>query len=1287
MKFLKEIFKKPITICFTIIICIIMGVVSTTKMAVNLLPNIALPYLGVITTYVGASAKEMEDQVALPISQQLSSISELKEVESYSMDNASIFVLQFNYGTDIEKIEDKVNEAIKNASLPSECTYQITNVDLNQTAVSTLSMYTTSDNIDTIYNDAIKLKEELISINGVGSIDIVGAPNPVIKITPFNGLEMSTLLIMQQLLTYEQMDIPLGEIIENGESISISNDSSITSIEDIKNLSLNLKLNEETIASLENIRKLLNSISQITTNNLDSIKEPTLQMNYLISFLNNASDENLDQILLLKNLITLCDSKTSIELTQLKTLLPLITYFTDEQLQEIAINNNIDYQVMLYIKNNVDLVSSLLDQIITYKTENQDNPLTNEQYANVLYREEIIDTSLLTKEDFTNLIGFVRGVDQVVLESVITSLKNNQEVTNQQYIDLFKLESTNPLIDNDKMITLIRDVNYPHNFQTLYSFKENHQTLDENNNLVGLELTTSDLITLFDNLKLENILDIKITKDLLDFINNVQLDKDTLRCKVKDIAEVYTTYQYNTSSKYNDVNSFQLLIYANSGSNATQIVEEVEKVINSYNTNHSDSEIIMLDNQAKFINDSLSNAISSLIIGGILAILVIYLFLRKIPSSLIIAISMPLSILCTLICLHLLGITLNMISVGGIAVGIGMLVDNSIVVLESISSEREKGKNALESSVDGVKLVLSSLIGSTLTSICVFFPILLMDGLTKEIFSDLSWAVILSLSFSLIVAVLVIPTLYCLVYKNSYQKKEKTTKGFMDKLTNWYEKVLSKSLKHKVIVIVSCLVVFISSIGLVFVSSKEFLPAIDERKIQLTVNFSPNYKFNECQEKALQAYELINDNVDNISYTALNVSKQGLIATNISATILIQLDNKAKDTSDVAQDIRNLFNEQYDLPISVLEIDGVVATLTNGMAGVSVSIKGEDNEILKEIAEKVKVEILKHEGIENVTDDYSGEVKSLKLHFDSEKLNQYGIDYQTLVTTLKVGISSYDIASLKINDLDYTINVSFNDNFYNYYDSILDYIVSFDDEGNPIRLSEVATVSEVTSPSVIKKINGENTLTITLETYGLDTNTASQILNNAVKKELKNYPGYSFVSSGVSFYLEDAFSGLVVALIISFFLLFGVMACLFESIKKPLIIILSFPFAFTGGFIALFITGASLNVVSFIGLIMLMGVIVNEAIILIERYDQIEKTNVKRQEAILIGSKQRLRAILMTTMTTVLALIPMAIGIGKGGALMKPMGIIAIGGLVVGSLVTLIIIPVIYDLFTKKEKK
>lgn len=234
-------------------------------------------------------------------------------------------------------------------------------------------------------------------------------------------------------------------------------------------------------------------------------------------------------------------------------------------------------------------------------------------------------------------------------------------------------------------------------------------------------------------------------------------------------------------------------------------------------------------------------------------------------------------------------------------------------------------------------------------------------------------------------------------------------------------------------------------------------------------------------------------------------------------------------------------------------------------------------------------------------------------------------------------------------------------------------------------LKDVASITQEVVPSVIKKINGENTLTITLETYGLDTNTASNILNEAVKKQLENKKGYTFVSSGVSFYLKDAFSGLVVALIIAFFLLFGIMACIFESLRKPLIIIMSFPFAFTGGFIALFVSNTSLNVVSFIGLIMLMGVIVNDAIILIERYDQLEKENMSKEDAIVQGSIQRLRAVLMTTLTTVLALIPMALGLGKGGKLMQPLGVIAIGGLTIGTLVTLILIPIVYTIFTNKK--
>ena len=248
-------------------------------------------------------------------------------------------------------------------------------------------------------------------------------------------------------------------------------------------------------------------------------------------------------------------------------------------------------------------------------------------------------------------------------------------------------------------------------------------------------------------------------------------------------------------------------------------------------------------------------------------------------------------------------------------------------------------------------------------------------------------------------------------------------------------------------------------------------------------------------------------------------------------------------------------------------------------------------------------------------------------------------------------------------------------------------IVGFDQEGNVIRLSEVANITLTEGRHIIRKTNGLNLLSISIETYGLDTNTASRYLTDSVNYVLRDYPGYTSASTGLSFYLSDAFEGLFIALIISFFLLYGVMACLFESLRKPFIIIFSFPFAFVGGFLALAISRVSINVVSFIGLIMLMGVIINDAIVLNERIDQLVESGMEKRKAVIEGCRQRLRAVLMTTLTTVLALIPMALGLGKGGALMQPLGVVAIGGMSLGTIVTLILIPSVYCWFYRIKFK
>ena len=654
---------------------------------------------------------------------------------------------------------------------------------------------------------------------------------------------------------------------------------------------------------------------------------------------------------------------------------------------------------------------------------------------------------------------------------------------------------------------------------------------------------------------------------------------------------------------------------------------------------------------------------------------------------------MPLSVLLTLVCLYAMGITLNMVSVGGIAVGIGMLVDNSIVVLESITSEKEKGKDVLEASLSGVKLVIGSLIGSTITSICVFFPILLIEGLTKEIFSDLSWAVILSLSFSLLVAVLVIPTLFCLFYKKNDVNSHKEGKMFT-KLKEWYTKRLNSVLKHKGVTIISLLGIFAASIALVFTCPIEFLPSIDQHKIQVNVNFSEGTSDNVAQVETNKAYEIIMNNLDGIEYMSQSVGYSGLIETNEQGVITIQLKNNMKKSKYVVEDIREILEaNHFTSDYSVIELDGVVASLTGGMSGISISIYGEEVETLQEIAKKIEDDVKVKKGIKHTSNNMLSEAISYDIKFDQDKLVEEGIDYQTIAQTLRIGLAGYDIYEISDNDSKYDVTVSWKDDTINgYYESLHKFIIGIKENGNEfIHLEDVADIIESHGRHVIRKVDGLNVLQINVEAFGIDTRTASKHLESSAKKVLKEYEGYKFASGGVSYYLTDAFSGLIIALVISFFLLFGVMACLFESVRKPIIIIFSFPFAFAGGFLALAISRVSLNVVSFIGLIMLMGVIINDAIVLTERFDQLKGDGLDPKEAIIEGCKERLRAVLMTTLTTVLALIPMALGLGKGGELMQPLGIVAIGGMTIGTLVTLVLIPSVYALMYrinfKEDKK
>lgn len=842
---------------------------------------------------------------------------------------------------------------------------------------------------------------------------------------------------------------------------------------------------------------------------------------------------------------------------------------------------------------------------------------------------------------------------------------------------------------------------------------------------------------------IKNLSGLNISNELIAFIGSIDFSEYAEGNKpfvttVKQIATVEKTASYGSYAYYGSggaslSSGIIIEVYKSNGANSSAVVKRVKDIYGEISAEAGyTARINLLDDQSEFISDSISNVLVSMLIGGALAILIIFLFLKKVRTSLVIAITMPLSVLAALICLFLMGITLNMVSLGGLAVGIGMLVDNSIVVIESISKHRDKGKKAFDAAVDGTVEVGGALFGSTLTTVCVFIPIMFAGGLTAEIFTDLSYAVIFSLSFSLIVALTVIPALYVMFEggkrllkggrisaeplgdeqisfdmlsedeefnqhsqvpavggEQTEEKKGKSGRGLdafrkpviMNKITGLYTKLLPKALAMKLVTILVAVCVFGASIGLLFLTGTEFLPSIDKGQIEVSMTYGSGRELEVVQKDVLGFAEKIKQNVDNVQYVSASVGKNGLLALTDTGIITVQLTTN-KNTEKTVSKIRELAKGGETVgSVTVRQIDGVVASLTSGSDDLSVTLVGPDGDTLIEISNKLKTK-LDERGFTDIKDSATEKSTQYTLDFDREKLVRLGLDYQTVVLTLRIGIASYTACTVTIDGEDYNLNVKFADTAVTDKHDLENLVVGFDKaNAKQIRLNEVLKGGGITveeTEACIRRSNGNNMVTVSATLPDVDTGSASKKMQSAANEVLASYGEYSFESSGISSYLDDAFRGLEVALVISFLLLFAVMAVQFGSALKPLIIMASIPFSFTGGFIALVITGTSLNVVSFVGLIMLMGVVVNNAIVMLEKIKQLHAEGMPHYNAVIEACGTRLRPILMTTLTTILALIPLAIGLGQGSELMQPLGIVVIGGLLLGTLVTLVLVPAVY---------
>lgn len=761
---------------------------------------------------------------------------------------------------------------------------------------------------------------------------------------------------------------------------------------------------------------------------------------------------------------------------------------------------------------------------------------------------------------------------------------------------------------------------------------------------------------------------------------------------LEDIAEVKLTHkELSTVSRTNGKESINISIQKQSGTNTVKVADIVNSEIEKLKKEFPTIEIDIVIDQSKYIKKSINSVYKNAVVGALLAITVLYIFLRNFRTTLIIGTSIPVSIIATFILLYFSGITLNMMTLGGLALGVGMLVDNAIVVLENIYRFREDGFSRKDAAVKGASEVAMAVTASTLTTVAVFLPIVFVEGITSTIFKELAMTVTLSLIASLMVSLTLIPMLSSKILRIDDKEKKKLKlfdviyKGFdviFKRIEFKYKKLLNWALNHRKSTVLISLLIFLISIASIRSIGAEFFPTTDEGQFSVYISLPDGAELENTDEVVRKIEKKLSGikEIDTV-FTTVGSGGNFSVTNNLSnkaviTVLLVDLDKRSRSTSEVADQVREMVK---DIPGADIRVELTSFTMM-GLGGdpISISIKGDDLDTLKKIGEDFKKIVASVEGTREVKTSLAKGVPELQIRIDRYKASQYGLTAGQIASTVKSSISGVVASRYKYNGDEIDVVIKGDDVLRDSISNLK--LVSIKTPLDiSVPLSQVADVSVDRGPVKIDREGQVRVVTVTSQIMGRDLRSIS----NDIKAKLDKYsmpPGYTYEIGGQNKELNESFADLSLALILAIVLVYMILASQFESLLHPFTIMLSVPLAFAGGALGLFITKRPLSVPGFIGVIILAGIVVNNAIVLVDYINTRRKNGEKRREAILNAGPIRFRPIMMTTLTTVLGLIPLALGIGEGAELEAPLATVVIGGLLLSTLLTLVFIPVVYTL-------
>ncbi len=757
---------------------------------------------------------------------------------------------------------------------------------------------------------------------------------------------------------------------------------------------------------------------------------------------------------------------------------------------------------------------------------------------------------------------------------------------------------------------------------------------------------------------------------------------------LKDIGVVKDTFKERTSiSRYNGKENISISIQKQAGSNTIEVVDNIKRALpDILHELPKGVKVDVIYDHSVFIKRAIDGVKSAALQGGILAIIILYLFLRDIRSSLIVAVAIPISIMGTFFMMYLWGLTVNMMTLGGLALGIGMLVDNGIVVIENIYRYRQMGVGGKAAAIVGTNEVFSSIFSSTLTSVAVFFPLIIfVPGIPGQLFKDLSWTVIFSLLVSLVVASTLVPLL-----ATGIKIKGKSAFGSAsvdkDKLFffNMDEKRRNKIMNN---VLLFVFFLFVISLFLLKFIDMQLLPKVDQGQFMVKLSMPTGTLLDITESKVSRLEETILS-IDGVKSTAVSIgSSRGLSSImgglgSHQGQILVTLEKKRKRSSQDIVDIlrRKVEHDPYykDAVIEFILQESEFQFAAGGGAPITIEVRGNDLYKISRIVDEISEKLAKIDGVYNVKNDKSQPSPETKVKINKEKAAFYAISVSDIALTTKVAVGGSVATYFKENGREYPIRVRLREEDRKDFLSLGNLLIHSAALNTNIPLKKVAYLTKGVGPSEIKHRNQERTIVVTAYIEkGISQKAVMRKVENMIKS-VKAPEGYKVLMTGEKEEMRDSFRKLMFALVLSIVLIYMIMASQFESLVQPFIVMFTVPLSLIGVLWILFLTNTSLSIIVFLGLIMLGGIVVNNGIVLIEYINILRENGAGLIEAAETASRIRLRPILMSAMTSVAGLIPLAMGMGDGSELRAPMAITVIGGLTTSTFLTLVVIPILY---------